>query len=59
MCEFETNDRVVDELLAKCTTLVGVLGGFFVADSAESQALNDYADSFVVEIGHNDWGSCQ
>ena len=52
--ELETNDRVFDELFAKGTTFVGVLYGLFVADAGEAKALDNDADSFVVEVCHDD-----
>jgi len=50
VCEFETDDRVVDEALAECLALVGVLDAFFVADAGEAETLDDDADTFVVEV---------
>ena len=50
--EFHADDRVVDEFLAESFALVGVLHGFFVADAGEADALDYYADAFVVEVGH-------
>lgn len=54
MGEFETDHRVVDEPLAECLSFVGIFDGFFVADAGETDALDDDADAFVVEIGHDD-----
>lgn len=55
MGEFETDDGVVNKFLAEGTTFVGVLYGFFVTDSGEAEALDDDADSFVVEVCHDDY----
>jgi hypothetical protein len=52
--ELEPDDGVVDEFLAEGAALVGVLDGFFVADAGEAEALDDDADAFVVEVGHDD-----
>lgn len=52
--ELEADDRVVDEFLAEGAALVGVFYGFFVADAGEADALDDDADSFVVEVCHDD-----
>lgn len=56
VCEFETDDGVVDEFLAEGATLMGVFDGFFVADAGEADALDDDADAFVVEVCHDDLG---
>ena len=34
---------------------MGVFDGFFVADAGEAEALDYYADAFVVEVCHHDW----
>ena len=52
MGEFEADDRVVDQFLAEGAAFMGVLYGFFVADPGEADALDDDADSFVVEVRH-------
>ena len=49
--EFQTNDRVGDEFLAEGTAFVGVFDALFVADSGETDALDDYANAFVIEVG--------
>ena len=54
VCQFHADDRVVDEALAERLTLVSVLHGFFVADTGEAHALDDNANSLVVEVGHYD-----
>jgi len=55
MCELEPDDGVVDEFCAKGAALVGIFHAFFVADAGETEALDDYADAFVVEVCHYDW----
>lgn len=50
---------MVDELLAKRLTLVGVFDGLFVADSGETDALDDDANSFMVEVRHDDYRSAE
>jgi hypothetical protein len=52
--ELHADDGVVDELLAKGAALVGVLDALLVADARESHGLDDDADAFVVEVGHDD-----
>lgn len=61
MCEFKTDDRVVDELLTESAALVGVFHSLFVADAGEADALDDDADTFMVEVGHDHYGdvSCE
>lgn len=70
MCKLETNDGVIDELLPKCLSLVGIFDTFLEADSRKSQALNDDTNTFVcpqvskmknrcslrltIEVGHDD-----
>lgn len=54
MSEFHADYGVIDEFLAECTAFVGVFDGFFVADAGETETLDDDADSFVVEVGHDD-----
>lgn len=51
LCELAADDSVLDELLAKRYTLVGVFDRFFVADAREANRLNDDADTFMVEVG--------
>lgn len=46
---------MVNEFLTKGAALVGVFHGFFVADAGEANALDYYADAFVVEVCHYDW----
>ena len=50
--ELQANYGVVDEFLAEGFALVGVFHGFFVADAGEADALDYYADAFVVEVCH-------
>lgn len=50
--KLEADDGVVDEFLAKRLPLVGVLDRFLVADPREADALNDDANSFMVEVRH-------
>ena len=54
MCKLEADDRVVDELLAESTALMGVLDGLLVTNAGETNALDDYAYPLVVEICHDD-----
>ncbi len=54
MCKLEPNDGVFDEFLAKGAALVCVFDGFLVADAGEADALDDDANTLVVEVGHND-----
>ena len=53
MCEFQTDDGMVDELLTECTALVCVFDRFFVADAREPDALDDNPNALVVEVGHD------
>lgn len=53
--ELEPDDGVVNELLAEGVALVCVFHGFFVTDAREAEALDDDADTFVVEVRHEDW----
>jgi len=54
--ELETDNWVLDEFLAECPALVGVLYGFLVADAGEADALDDDTDAFVVEVRHDHFG---
>ena len=54
MGELETDDGMVDELLAEGLALVGVFDGLFVADAREADALDYYANALVVEVCHDD-----
>ena len=56
--KLEADDGMVDEWLAKGAAFMGILHGLFVADAGETEALNDDADAFVVEVGHNYYRSC-
>jgi hypothetical protein len=53
--EFHADDGVVDEFFAEGAALVGIFDGFFVADAREAEGLDDDADTFVVEVGHDDY----
>src|SRR5690349_6184000 len=46
---------MLDELLAECAALMGVLDRLLVAYTGESNALNDDADTLVVEVCHDNW----
>lgn len=46
---------MVDEFCAEGVALMGVFHAFLVADAGEADALDDYADAFVVEVCHYDW----
>jgi hypothetical protein len=56
VCKLEADDGVVDEFFAKGAALVSVFDGFFVADAGEAETLDDDANAFVVEVGHDYWG---
>ena len=45
---------MIDEFCAEGAALVSVFYAFFVADAGEAEALDDYADAFVVEVCHYD-----
>lgn len=53
MSELETDDRVIDKTFAKCLSLVGVFDRLFVADTRETDTLDNDADAFVVEVCHD------
>lgn len=55
MCEFQTDDWVLDELFTERTALVGVFDGFFVADTGEAEALDDNTNTFMIEVCHDNW----
>lgn len=55
MRELEADDRVGEEGFAEGAPLGGVFHGFFVADAGKADALDDYADAFVVEVRHDYW----
>lgn len=48
--ELETNHWVIDELLAKGASLVGIFHGLLVADTRKSQALDNDADTLVAML---------
>ena len=52
MGKFETDDGVVDESFAKCLPLMCVFDGFFETDTREADALDDDANPFMIEVGH-------
>ena len=58
MGKLEADDGMVDEWLAKGAAFVGILHSLFVAYAGETEALNDDADAFVIEVGHNYYRSC-
>lgn len=51
--QLHADDGVVDQLLAECATLVGVLHGLLVADTGEADTLDDDTDTLVVKVGHD------
>ncbi len=57
VCKLQPDDGVVYEFLAESAAFVSVLDGLFIADSGESNALNDYTNALMVEVGHNHWRS--
>lgn len=54
VCKLETDDRVIDEALAKSLTFVSVLHRLLVADAREAKTLDDDTNTLVVEVGHDD-----
>jgi hypothetical protein len=54
VCKLEANDRVVYETLAKGLALVCILDALLVAHACETNALDDDADTLVVEVCHDD-----
>ncbi len=50
--KFETDDGVVDKSLAKCLPLMCVFDGFLKTDTREADTLDDDADPFMIEVGH-------
>lgn len=52
--ELHADDRVVDELLPEGLALVRVLHGILVADTGKADALDDDANTLMVEVGHDD-----
>lgn len=53
--KLETNHRVIDEFLAEGATFMCVFYAFFVADTGETETLDDYTNSFVIEVCHDDY----
>lgn len=45
---------MLNQFLAESSSFVGVFDGLLKANAGEAGALNDYANSFVVEVCHND-----
>ena len=54
MCELEANDRMVDKLFAESAAFVRIFDRLLIANAGETNALDDYAYPFVIEIGHDD-----
>lgn len=54
--KFHADDSVIDESLAKRLALVAVLDGFLVADTGETDSLDDDSNSLVVEVGYDGYG---
>lgn len=54
--QFQTDDWVIDESLAESAAFVCVLDRLLVTNSGEADALNNYADTLVVEVGHYHYG---
>jgi len=52
--KLQANNRVVNQFLAERFPLIGVFDALFEADSRETEALDDDADPFVIEIRHDD-----
>jgi len=52
--ELESDDGMVDELLAEGVALVRIFHRFFVTDAREAETLDDYADTLVIEVRHED-----
>lgn len=46
---------MIDELFAKSTALVRVLDGFFITNPRKADTLDDDANAFMVEVGHDNW----
>ena len=55
MCKLEANDRMVDKLFTESAAFVRIFNRLFVANAGETNALDDYAYTLVIEIGHDDW----
>jgi hypothetical protein len=52
--QLQADDRVLDELFAEGAALVGVFYRLLVADAREADTLDDYTDSLVIEVRHDD-----
>ena len=59
MGQLESNYGMVDEFLAEGATLVGVFDRLLVADTTESETLDDDTDTFMVEVCHDDYPAGQ
>lgn len=55
MRQLQPDDRVIDQLLSKSSSLVGVFHRFVVADSSESGRLDSNSKTLVVEVRHDDF----
>jgi hypothetical protein len=55
MCKLQANNRMFYQFLAERFPLVGVFHGLFEAHARETEALDDDADPFVIEVRHNDY----
>ncbi len=55
VCELQADDRVLDELFAERPSFVGVFYRFLVTNAREADTLDDYTDSLVVEVRHDDF----
>lgn len=53
MGEFQTDDGVIDEFLAKSLSLVSVFDGFLIAHPRKADTLDDDTNSLMVEVGHD------
>ena len=46
---------MVDKLLAECAAFVSIFDRFFITNTGETNALDNYAYPLVIEICHDDW----
>lgn len=51
--QLKPDNRVVDQFLAERAAFVRVFDGFLIANTGEADTLNDYTNTFMIEIGHN------
>lgn len=56
VCELHADDGVIDELLAKGSSLVAVLDALLKADTGEAETLDNDTNTFVIEVGHDHCG---